>query len=181
MPSPADQPWPFAVGFGLLAAVFAVWGVAGGRGKFLIAAGVCVLLAAGAFGVDAVVETEAERLEATVADLAAAVVAGDAEVAVGFFTADALLARAAVRAGLNLVDVADDVRLTDWVTAVDGDAAACHFRANATFTLLGKGFQSRHPTRWETRWRRVGDDWRIAGVTRLHPITGETMGVLDRE
>ena len=172
---------PLAIGLGLLAAVLAVWGFVGGRGKLLIAAGCCAVLAGLAVAAKAVIVTEAERVEATVAELADAVVAGDADAAVAYFTRDAVFARAAVRAGLGLVDVADDVRLTDFRTAADGDEATCHFRANATFTLLGKGFEGRRPTRWRTRWRKVGDDWRIARVIRLNPITGEELGFLDRE
>ena len=170
---------PLAIGLGLTAAVLALWGITGGKTKLLAAAGACVLLAAAVVGLERVTVSEPERIEAAVAELAAVVVAGDADAAVAFFTPEAVLARGAVRAGMALVDVQDDVRLTDFATTVAGDGATCHFRANATFTLVGRGFSQRTPTRWETRWERRGDEWLIAGVTRLNPISGEQMGVLD--
>ena len=181
MTSLLTNPWPAVIGLGLTAAVLAVWGVTGGRTKLLAAAAGCVLLAAAVFGTAFVIQTEAERVEATAADFVDALVVGDADAAVSFFTPDALLARGAIHAGLEMVDVHNDVRLTDWQTVVDGDEATCHFRANATFTLIGDGFETRHPTRWDTIWVKVGDDWRMAGVTRLNPINGEEMGMLERK
>ena len=180
----ADDPWPTVIALALAAGVLTVWGVVTGRAKFLFGAGACVLLGAAVWGVAAAVVTESERVENRVRELADAVVAGDADRAVGFFTEDAVASRLQVRAGLALADVGDDLRLTDWQTTVGdgGTAATCHFRANATFSLASRGFSARQPTRWETRWVRSPDGvWRIAGVTRLDVITGEAKGMLDAE
>ena len=176
----AENPWPVVIGLGLIAAVAAVWGLVSGRAKFLIAAVVCGLLAGGTWFVAGLIETEAERIENRVRAMGDAAVAGDVETVVSYFSPDAAAARLTIRAGLALAEVGDDLRLTDWITRVsdDGRTATCHFRANATFSVPAYGFEGRHPTRFTTDWVKNDDgEWLLAGVTRLHPITGETIGI----
>ena len=178
----------FAVAVVLAAAAvgLAVWALASGRGKFLGAALACGVLAAGVFGADRLIVTEAEVVEARVEDLAAAVVAGEVEAVLAFFSPTAAGDRAAVRTGMGLATIDPDLRLTDWDTTVTagGTAATCHFRANGTIRgkFFGGGNAFRQPTRWLLSWRKEGDPaaWKVVEVRRLDVMTGEPVDLLGR-
>ena len=149
------------------------------KSAYVLAAG-AIAAAAGTVLLERLVVTEREVVEGRITELADTVVDGDVERAMGFFSPTAATEAAQVAMALAVVDVHDDLRITDGevrLTAADSQAVT-RFRANATITVARMGYESHQPTYWELVWRREGTaadatGWKIVEVRRLDPITGE--------
>ena len=174
-----DVLFPLAVALGLLAVGLAVWSVVSGRGKLLAIAAACLLLGAAAFAADRFIVTTAERVEALTVEVANAVVAGDVEAALGYFSPTASAERATVRFGLGLITIDPDLRLSDWETTLSGGEtrAVVHVRANGTVRNPRMGFERHVATRWRLTWRVEAGEWKIVQARRLDPITGQPQGL----
>ncbi|WP_171187229.1 hypothetical protein [Alienimonas chondri] len=172
---------PLAIVMGALAVACAVWAVVSGRAKFLAVAAVCFLTGAGAFGADWYIVTEAEKVEAHVRDLAEAVVAGDSEKALSYFSVTAIPERLAVATGMSMATFDDDLSLSDWSTVVTANdtQAVSGFRANGTIRVAQIG-ELYKPSMWELVWRKEAGEWKIVDVHRFDPITEKPIGLLDR-
>ncbi|MDQ3333440.1 MAG: hypothetical protein M3552_22815, partial [Planctomycetota bacterium] len=168
----------------LIAAV--VFGILWSRNRktALIAIAVACLVAIPlVFVVEQAIVTPAEEVELQIDALRNAVVRDDVEATLDFFSQSAVLERAGVATGMTLVRVEPDVRVTDVsvkVTAED-TVAVSHLRANGTFVGRGgalRGGEHHTPTRWRVSWRKEAGEWKIFGLERLDPITGEKVGIL---
>lgn len=154
--------------------------------KYLVGVLGCALLGAAAFFVERLIVTEAERVEASVYGLAQACVSGDVDDTLAYVAPEQVIVREVIRNGMKLVDVGEDLTVTDLHVklAPDRNTATSHFRANGTVALSGSTNQihldyAQHvSTRWLLTWSRLDDEWKISQLTRLNPISGETMNPL---
>ena len=175
-----ENAWTPAALFTVAAVVALVYAVrTGRRTAYAVAAGAVVAVAA-AFAVDQFVVTEREVVADRVDALAAAVVEGEVGPVLDFFSPTAVVERGLVAVNLAVVDVREDLRITDVdvrLTAADSQAVS-RFRANATVSVGRVGYEGRQPTFWELVWRREGDPaaWKVVEVRRLNPVTGEVIG-----
>lgn len=174
---------PLAIVLVVAAVAAAAWAVFSGKAKPLVVAAVCLLLGAAAYGADWYVVTEAEKVEALVTDLAAAVVEGDSARALSYLSPTADLPRTTVAMGLKLVQIDPDLRISDRSTTVTANntQAVSGFRANGTAgskQLGNSGF--RFATKWQLVWRKEANEWKIVQVRRFHPITEEPIDLLSR-
>ncbi len=148
----------------------------------------CLLAATGIFIIERVIVTDAERLEQSVYHLAEACVSGDIEKTSNFASSQKPEIAGVIRAGMTLVDVKEDLGVSDLQVTMnpDGQTAKTHFRANGTFAMnpvaqnMGQDFEQHVASRWLLTWTKTGDEWKIIDLTRLHPLSGEEMGVLER-
>lgn len=135
---------------------------------------VFLLIGAGIYAADHMVETNREKVRAETTNLCNEFRAKDPKT-FSHFSADHPELVALCKTAMNMVEVGHDLRLSDWEMkeTKPGKEVLCHFRANATLTVQG---QSQHyPARFELTWNREGADWKIAGVRRLNPINGKPM------
>ena len=175
----ADSPWPTIVALLVATVAFAF---AWSRSRRPVIGGLavaCLLLIPAVYFAERAIVTPAEEVEADVLALRDAVVAGDVERTLSFFSATALPERTAVAAALALADVQDDLRITDLDVSTFGvdTQAVSHFRANGTVSSRAFG-DHRVATRWEVSWRKEAGDWKLYKIERLNPITGEPIGLL---
>lgn len=172
------------------AAIFAAIGVVllfawsnSGRGLQLLLGIACLAMIGGAYAIDAAVVTESERVELRTRDLIDAFRRKDREAVMGYFGADAIALKAIVVGALELVDVQDDLRVTDIEVKVTGNTATIHFRANATIEVIGHGTAGYQPSRWLLTWEREDGEkgeWHCTEAQRLNPVDGSEMGTLER-
>ena len=177
-----ETPWPPIFICCVAAAVCGIVWFSTQRGKYLFFAFGLLFLSGLIFGLERMVVTEGELIEADVYTLTSAFQQKDLEKTLSFFSEENIIDRAQVRVAMLLVTVKDDLRVSDvMVTVNEKDSlATSHFRANASMTMKGYGEVGWSPTRWELTWRRKEGEWRIIKVRRLHPIRDEEMGFLEQ-
>ena len=194
-----ETPWPpifiLAIGAAVLAAVFA----ATQRSMYLAGIVVLGIIAGGVYFVEQRIVTEAERVEAAIYGVTDAFQQRDVSKTVSYFSQNATIPQDAVppffqafarnltlpvivERAVSNVQVQDDLRITDISveTSNNDSRAKSHFRANGSFFVAGVGDVGRQPTRWEFRWQKEANEWRVVNVQRLDPITGEPIGIYDR-
>lgn len=180
-----ETPWPPALLLLVGAVIFAIAWTRNRKVIFAVLAGFCLLLIPVVFVVEHLIVTPAEEIEAAIHSLRDAVVSGDIERTLEFFSTTAIVERAQVVTGMTMGEVQPDLRITDVSTKVmaSDTIAVSQFRANGTFVMRGPFMAGTHrvATRWELSWRKEAGEWKITEVQRLNPITGEPMPLLSRD
>jgi hypothetical protein len=177
-----DTPWPPIFICCVAAAVCGIVWFSTQRGKYLLFAFGFLFLSGLIFGLERMVVTEAERIEADVYTLTSAFQQKDLEKTLSFFSDENKTDRDLVRMAMGLVTVHDDLRVSNVIVTVNEEdsLATSHFRANASVTMKGYGEAGWRPSRWEFTWRREEGEWRITKIRRLNPIRDETMEPLEK-
>jgi len=134
----------------------------------------------GLFLVEERIVTEAERIEANIIDWTAAFQREDVDQTLSYISPQAAAISAIVLTAMELVDVQDDLRITDVQITVmnENTRAISRFRANATVDVKGYGNQGRRPSYWEVTWQKQAEQWKVIRVVRLNVVTGEQIGIL---
>jgi ketosteroid isomerase-like protein len=95
----SEDPWPLGVTFGIVAAACLIALKVTQQGKYLIAAGIALLLAVGVVLIERAWVTEEERVETVIRELGRAVARMDADAALALMTPDVTLAQPGVTLG----------------------------------------------------------------------------------
>ena len=134
----------------------------------------------GLFLVEAQIVTDTERIEADIDGWTAAFQREDVDGTLSYISPQAAAIRTIVLAAMELVDVHDDLRITDMQITVTNEStrAVSRFRANATVDVKGYGNQGRRPSYWEVTWQKQAGEWKVIRVVRLNVMTGEQIGIL---
>jgi hypothetical protein len=183
-----ETPWPpilILSVFGVL--LFLGW-MSQRKTGFLAGVALCVALSGIVFVVERQIVTEQEKVEQRLLDFTAAfqrdslkrgvlnaVVGGGPELeSLKFIQGDEVHKLAT--AALDLVDIQDDVRISDVRTRMTNQdsRAITQFRASATITVSGYN-AARHPSRWELTWVKEGGEWKVLRATRLNFMSGQPM------
>jgi len=177
-----ENPWPGVVICGAIATFFLMQALRGGKVRTWGLAGLFIVAAFGIYIVEQSIVTPAEEIEVRVHDLLAASKSGDIESVLNFISNNNLLLKTAIGSGLAIVDIHDDVRVSDLnVKMVANDSRGIsHFRANGTISIRNASYERHVATRWELTWQKEGDQWRIVSIQRLNPITGEEIELMKR-
>jgi hypothetical protein len=155
-----------------------LWNSSRRNGYLLVA--VALLIGCGAaWVVESSIVTDRERLEALVRNLCDDFRRKDPRT-LDYFSAQAGPLRDMVTSAMELVDVQDDLRVTDFETELtNGNShGSVHFRANATLTVRAIGNVGRQPFRAIIDWQREGGSWKIVDIRRLNPLNGQEMAPL---
>lgn len=179
---PTETPWPWIVALLVAAVVCGFLWSRTRRRPLAVLTAACLLLVPAVYFAEQAIVTPAEEVERLVYELRDAVVAGDVERTLSFFSPTAETERGAVESGMKLADVKEDLRITDLsVRSFDNDTqAVSEFRANGT--VVPENYGEQHvATRWEMRWRKEGGEWKLYKIVRLNPITGEQIGLLSQD
>lgn len=176
-----ENAWPPMLIAGLAALVcVALWNNSR-RKIYVVAALGCLLLSAGFYFLEQAIVTEGERLQKVVVSLCDDF-RHKRPATLNYFSNAAVDLKAKVLAAMALVEVRDDLRLTDFQTNLtnQNSRGTVHFRANASLSVIGYGDVGRQPARILLTFQREQNEWKIIDVERLHPLTGEKMQLLDR-
>ncbi len=176
----AENPWPTVVVCVVLGSIFLGMGLQG-KTKRNWGIGLVLFLAAGlVYYIESVIVTPSEEVEKAVYDTVQACIEGDVDTVLEHVSVNNLLLRGIVRTGLALVDIQDDMHVTDLsVTMLANDTRAkSHFRVNGTVNVNSLNHHGHATTRWNVTWQKEGGKWKIIEVDRLNPLTGESMGIL---
>lgn len=175
----AETPWPTVAVLLVVAVAFGVAWNANRRGWFAIAAVLCLLLVPAVIVAERLIVTPAEQVEVRLFSLRDAVAADDSAAVLAFFSPTAVQERAGVELAMRVGRMAPDTRITDLTasTSAADTLAETVFRANGTAEGKLVGASQHIATRWRLAWRREAGEWKIYGLNRLHPLTGERIGI----
>jgi len=156
------------------AALFALW-FANALPKYLKGAVLAMFAAAVIFIAEGMIVTDAERVEAAIYDLAEAFQRQDVDRTLSHISEQAPEERALVSRAIGMVQIEDDLRITDVNVELiaDDSRARSTFRANATAQYAGHRDRAR--TRWLFTWQREEDDWRVIRIERLNVLDDRTI------
>jgi hypothetical protein len=176
-----EDPWPpmFACGLAALLAV-AFW--SNSKRALHLAAAMGLLALGGAiFVAEQVIVTPAEQVEGLVAQLCDDF-RRKSPATLEHISASAPELKLMCQGAMALVEVQDDLRLTDLSTKLTNDdsRAVCHFRANAGLSVAGYGDVGRQPSRFELTWAKEPAGWKVITIRRLHPIRNEELSLLEK-
>jgi len=174
-----ENPWPLAILCGLVALVFIVLWSNNKRGAHLLAALVCVFLAAVVFVAESMVQTDAERVELQVHRLVEAFERKDIDEVFSMLSPQLDKLRTAVKTASGMVDV-KEIRVSDLSVELreHHTRAISQFRANGTIVVSGSTHHA--ATRWRMTWERDGERWIVTRVSRLDPIRDEEVPLLSQ-
>ena len=183
-----ETPWPpilIICVFGVL--LFLGW-VSQRKTGYLAGVALCLAFCGLAFVVEQQIVTETERVEQRLLDFTSAfqrdslqrgllnaVIGGGPELESMKFLQGDEVRRLATHA-LDLVDIQDDVRISDIRTKMSNkdSRAITQFRASASVTVSGYG-AVRQPSRWELTWGKEDGEWKVLRATRLNFMSGQPM------
>lgn len=176
-----EDPWPLILLCGVGAFVAVAFWSSSKRVLPLAMAVLCCVLAGGVYLLEAALVTSAEEVEGLVVTLCDQFRRKD-PATLNHFSNSAPELRQLCETAMDMVEVDDDLRLTDFQTRVTNQdsRAVTHFRANATLRVNGFGNVGRQPARIELTWAKEGSDWKIIALRRLNPIKEEEMEVLSQ-
>ena len=167
-----ENPWPPMLMTGLCAVVcFWVWN-SDRRYLYIVLGLVFLGLSGGIYAVERAIVTDGERLQGDVALLCDEFRRRDSRT-LDHFSESAADLKALCKSAMEIVEIRDDLRLTDFRTTFtnENSRASVHFRANATIAAMG--FSGHHPFRCNLGFRKEGGVWKITDLERLDPIKGD--------
>ena len=183
-----DTPWPPILTLSVVAVLLFLGWLSQRKTGYLAGVALCVALCGLVFVVEQQIVTEQERVEQRLLDFTAAfqrdslkrgllnaVIGGGQELeSLKFIHGDDVL-RLATNA-LDLVDIQDDVRISDIRTRMTNkdSRAITQFPASASVTVSGYS-AARQPSRWELTWGKEGGEWKVLRATRLNFMSGQPL------
>lgn len=172
-----ENAWPPMLIAGFAAMIFVALWNKDRNSRFLGGAVVCLLLIFGFFILERSIVTEGERLQDDVVSLCDQFRRRQPET-LSHFSENAADFREMCSKAMNIVEIDNDMRLTDFQTTFTSNRsrANVHFRANATISAMG--FKGHHPLRCILTYQKEGGAWKIVDVQRLDPIKGDKMEIM---
>ena len=167
-----ENPWPPMLFAGLSAVVcFGMWN-SDRRNRHLFWALAMLCVTGAIYAVERVIVTDGEKLQDDVILLCDQFRKRD-PATLDHFSANALELRALCKSAMAMVEIRDDLRLTDFHTtfASENSRANVHFRANATISVMS--FSGHHSFRCLLGFRKEAGTWNIIEIQRLDPFNGD--------
>lgn len=176
-----ETPWPPIVILAAIAAVLVGLWANSHRAAPLIGVVLLFFMAVGIYFVEQSIVTERERVEARLGDLVEAAKGGDVDAVLAFLSPQEQMLRQLIRGALRLVDIEDDVRITDLNTAMrtQNTLAITRFRANGTISVGSQSVRHHAYSMWEVTWQKSRGQWIVVAIKRLDPMDGSERGLLD--
>mgnify|MGYP003353082216 CR=1 FL=1 len=172
-----ETPWPpililAVIGIGFLAAA-----VQTQRANWLIAVMLTVLLAGGVWWVERIIVTPAEQVEVALLSMINAFQKNNDADTVKYISPGNPSLIALAKTGIALVDIDPDYRVTDIQINMSNQntTASSHFRLNATIRMTTQGNLGHMPLRFQGKWKREGEQWKLTVLEELDPIRGDVL------
>ncbi|MEJ7594565.1 MAG: hypothetical protein WKF77_23770 [Planctomycetaceae bacterium] len=172
-----ENPWPLLLLLAGTGVVALISGATKGRSVSVV----CLLAAAGLYLIESAVVTPGEEVEAQLQTMLDAFRDRNQNAINDCIAEDSPRLRETAAEGIEMVTLTKDFHIKDLevTVRVDGQTADAHLRANGTLKVNHGDMISRVFTRWQTVWKHVGSEWKLVEVTRLDPVNGQEMGILD--
>lgn len=149
------------------------------RVKYLLALIPLVLLGPVIYAFERRTVTERERVEQSIYDVTAAFERQDHPEVFRYIGRQEFMLQGIAKWALETVQPDGPLNVTDVsVTMHNNDSRAdSHLRVNGPISVMHMGKVGHRASRWELTWQKEGGDWRIIGIHRLDPISGERMDI----
>lgn len=172
-----ETAWPPIVMLSIVAVACGLAAMLSQRGKWLVAAGLVVVLAGVVWYVEKLIVTPAEQVEANLLAMIDAFQKNNEAETISYISPQSKGLVALAKLGIQVVDVEPGYRVTDIrVTTIANDTAATsHFRVNATIRMPSQGNLGHQPLRFNGKWRVEAGQWRLTEIEELDPIHGEPL------
>ncbi len=177
-----ETPWPPIAILGLLGGACLFAAMQTQRGKWLVAAGLCVVLAVAVWFIEAAIVTPGEQVEANLLAMVQAFQKNDEPGTLKFISPGSPKLVLLVKLAIPLVDIGEDFRITDVQiqTFANDTGATSHFRVNTTVHTPMQGNLGHMPFRFNGKWRIEAGQWRLTQIEELDPINGEVLNRFDK-
>ena len=174
-----ENPWPLMLILAGVATVMLILGESRGRRAALA----CAVAAVGLYILESGIETPGEQVEISLQTMLQGFIDEDLEAITSQIAEESPGLKETAKQGLELVQVHNGFHMKDVVVSVsdDGQSAEAELRANGSMTLRQANTPYHAATRWRTKWKLVGDSWKLTEVHRLNPVNGDAIGVLDNQ
>jgi hypothetical protein len=176
---PSENPWPviFLCVSGAVGLMIC-WSQFRRRG-LLVGAAAAVLLALIAWIYDLQVVTDTEQIRQNVYNITRAFQKRDLDATISYVSPAAKELRLIIGSAFNMVEVHDDMRVTDVRVEVlsNGERAKSRFRVNATITT--HAMTQRISSLWEARWQPEEGTWKMIDILQFDPLNGEQLHYVD--
>ncbi|MDA1232391.1 MAG: hypothetical protein O2856_16585 [Planctomycetota bacterium] len=172
-----ENPWPLLLILAGTAVIALISGVPKGQSVSIV----CLLVAVGLYFIESSIVTPAEEVESQLQTMLDSFRERDQNAIDACIAEESKgLCEIAAR-GLEMVSLTKDFHIKDLKVTVrdDGQTADAHLRANGTLRVMQADMITRVFTRWQTVWKHGASGWKLVEVTRLDPVNGQEMGVLD--
>jgi len=171
-----ENPWPGIILFGLVGLSCLALMMNSQRKIYGLLSGLFFLLAGGCYLLERAIITDGELAQQRVVSMAEDFQKRSPQV-LDHISPQAPELQTMVKSVMDLVEVQDDLRLTDFQTNVtnEGSRAQVRFRANATLSVRGMGNVGRQPARFEVTLGKEQGTWKLLAVRRLNVIKDEEM------
>lgn len=174
-----ETAWPPLMILGLVAVGFLWAALQTQAAKWLIAIGVCVVLAIAVWFVEQSIVTPSEQVEANLLAMVEAFQKNDEPATLQYIsTAPASAGLVALaKIAIKLVDMDDGYSVSDIQirTMANETAATSHFRVNGTIAMSSQGSLGHKPFRFLGQWRLETGQWRLTAIEDLDPINGKAL------
>ena len=147
------------------------------QSRYLIAMVCCLILIGATWVVERSIVTPRERVHDSVVGIVTAFQQRDLDRTIGYVSNQAKDLKLLIGTAHNLVEVKDDMRLTDINTELlnHDTRAKSKFRVNATVQARQGNYTGHQPTHWEITWQLEGGEWKMINLLRLDPITSNVI------
>lgn len=176
-----ENPWPPVIVCAIVAAILIASWLQNARKHYLIGVAGCALVSVAIVVFERLYVTDGERIAAQIVELVDAFSQNDEERMLSHFSESATVWRRNASWAMATVDVLSELHITDLDVEFFAarSRAHSHFRANGTVSVFG--VESHQPTRWNLTWQDEDGTWKIIDVQRLHPISGEPIGLMSSQ
>ena len=175
-----ENPWPPILILGMAACgMFAAW--YSQKRAIWLAGCLAALVGCGAiYFYEKSIVTDGEKVEARILKLVSDFEKKDRDAVVDAISKQAPKWREIALQALEDVDIQPGLDVKDMSVELfsERSQAVSRFRANGNVTYK-KGMTAYHPSRWELRWQKEGNDWKIVDVVRLDPLRDEPKQIFE--
>ncbi len=174
-----ENPWPLML---VLAGVGAVLLIVGGQ-KAKFAALAFLAASVGLHFLEASIVTPSEQVEHNLEAMLDSFIAEDMTAIHRLIADDSPGLKEKAEEGVKLVRLNKSFHMQDVIVTVSDDekSAEVQLRANGSLTVRQGNMPYHAATRWRTLWIVTNGTWKLREVHRLNPMTGDEIGILDRQ
>ena len=172
-----ETPWPPIAILGVVALGFLLAAFQTQQAKWLIAIGLCAVLAMATWFIERAIITPGERVEANLLAMIDAFQKNDEPGTLKYISPANKPLITLAQLGIKVVDIEPGYSVSDIQikTIANDTAATSHFRLVGSITVATQGNFGRKPFRFNGHWRIEAGEWRLTEIEELDPINGKVL------
>ena len=176
-----ETAWPPIILFLILGGIFFICWAQGKKAVFIAAILACIVACIATWYIEKRIVTPSEEVETAIVGIVDACENEDIDRMLNYVSPRAKELRFLIAKGMKIVEVTGSLSARDIEIEMlaENTKARSRFRANGTIKAME--FEQFYPSQWKVDWQQEGGEWKITSVTRLHPVNGKEMGVLEKQ